>query len=191
MRSTEVEPSYDNLDPHPLAALMPMIEGKDRENVKTDIAKQGVLVKIVLYNGNADGTTGSWRILDGRNRYGIAKELGIKLTSENFEAFKGDYAAAEAYVISTNFQRRQLTNAQKQDVIRRMIEKYPDVSNRQIAKLCGINHVTVGAVREKLLNPPELERFRAFKKTWDELPDNQRVEFVKEFAADIREMLAA
>jgi hypothetical protein len=62
----------DNLEPHPLAALMPMIDGNDRENLKADIAKQGVLVKIVLYAGNADGSTGPLRILDGRNRYSVA-----------------------------------------------------------------------------------------------------------------------
>jgi hypothetical protein len=41
------------------------------------------------------------------------------------------------------------------------------------------------------LKPPELVKFREFKKTWEELPDNQRTEFVKEFKADIGEMLEA
>lgn len=55
----------------------------------------------------------------------------------------------------------------------------------------GFSHSTVGAVREKLKNPPELVKFNAWKKTWDELPDDQRLAFVKDFSADIREMLEA
>jgi hypothetical protein len=191
-RIDTTEPNHDNLDPHPLAATMPMIEGKDRENVKADIAKQGVLVKIVLFNGNADGTAGAWRILDGRNRYGIARELGLKLTADNFDAFKGSYAEAEAYVISTNLQRRQLTNAQKQEVVWKMIQKYPDASDRQIARICSLTaHSFVGTVRDRMTNTPEKKEFDAFKKNWDKLSEEKRVEFVKLFAADIREYLAA
>jgi hypothetical protein len=93
------EPDYDNLDPHPLAALMPMIEGKDRDALKADIHKKGILNKIMLFAGNPDGSTGPLRILDGRNRYSVAKELGLKLTADNFDVFKGTYAKAEAYVI--------------------------------------------------------------------------------------------
>jgi hypothetical protein len=95
-------------------------------------------------------------------------------------------------VIAANLARRQLTNQQKQEVIRGMIVKYPHLSNRQIAKKCNLSaHSTVAAVRDKLTNPPELKRFRDFKSTWEELPDDQREAFVEEFAADIREILNA
>jgi hypothetical protein len=110
----------------------------------------------------------------------------------DYSAFEGSYAEAEAYVFSTNFLRRQMTNAQKQEVIRKMIEKYPDDSNRQIARRCGItSHAGVGAVREKMLAPtPDQKEFTKFCKTWDELPEHRRAEFVKSFAPDIRELLA-
>jgi transposase len=76
-------------------------------------------------------------------------------------------------------------------VIKTLIEKYKGYSNRQIARICGVSHVTVGDVKGKLENPPELAKFKAWKKTWDELPDDQRMTFVKEYEADIREMLQA
>jgi ParB-like chromosome segregation protein Spo0J len=123
-----------------------MIRGPEFENLKADIAKQGVLVKIMLFRKNADETLGSLRVLDGRNRLKAACEVGFALTDAHFDEFSGSYAEAEAYVLSTNFHRRQLTNAQKQEVIRAVIEKHPAASNRQIARLCNLSsHATVAA----------------------------------------------
>jgi len=133
------------------------------------------------------------RILDGRNRYRAAKELGLELSAANFKIFQGTQAEAEAFVFATNFLRRQLSNAQKQNVIRTMIERYPGESNRQIARRCGItSHSVVSSVREKM-NAPSAEQktFTEFCKTWDALPEHHRVEFVKSFAPDIRDLLVA
>jgi ParB/Sulfiredoxin domain len=172
---------YDNLEAHELADLLPMIEGVNFENLKADIAKNGVLEPILIFES---------RILDGRNRYRAGKEVGA-LTPANFKVFEGTYVEAEAFVFSTNFLRRQMTNAQKQEVIRKMIEKYPDDSNRQIAPRCGVtSHTSVGVVREKMLAPtPDQKKFAEFCKTWDALSDVRREEFVRSFAPDIRELL--
>src|SRR5262249_50382334 len=148
---------YDNLKAHELADLLPMIDGTNFENLKADIAKNGILEPILIFEG---------RILDGRNRYRAGKEVGT-LTPTKFKTFDGSYAEAEAYVFSTNFLRRQMTNAQKQEVIRKMIERYPGDSNRQIARRCGItSHASVGAVREKMLAPsPDQKKFTDSCKT--------------------------
>jgi len=183
MLNVTVEIEIDGLRGHELANLLPMIDGAAFENLKADIAKNGILEPIILFEG---------QILDGRNRYRAGKELGV-LRSANFKEFEGTYAEAEAYVFSTNFLRRQMTNAQKQEVIWKMIEKYPGDSNRQIARRCGISsHASVGAVREKMLAPsPDQKKFTEFCKTWDALSEARREEFVKLFAPDIRELLAA
>ena len=174
-------PDYPN---HPLADTFPMIEGQALEDLKADIRQNGILQPITIWD---DGK--GLRILDGRNRYAAGKAINFAFTFANFKTFTGTRDEAEAFAISTNVQRRHLTNAQKQEVIKKLVIKYPTLSNRQIAKKCGMSHATVGAVREKVLNPPELERFREFKATWEELPDDQRLTFVAEFAADLREML--
>ena len=57
---------------HPLANMFPMIEGQAFEELKRDIAAQGILEPIRLYQG---------MILDGRNRYAAAKAVGHKFTS--------------------------------------------------------------------------------------------------------------
>jgi ParB-like chromosome segregation protein Spo0J len=60
------EADYDNLAFHDLAAMMDLIEGRAFEDLKADIATQGILQPIVLYEG---------KILDGRNRYRAAKAV--------------------------------------------------------------------------------------------------------------------
>jgi hypothetical protein len=174
---------YNNLSAHELASLMDLIEGRAFEDLKADIKKQGILTPIVLYEG---------KILDGRNRYRAARAVGHKFVGANFEVFEGDLAAAEAFVFSVNAQRRQMTNAQKAAVIERMILKYPDDSNRKIAGRCGMSsHSVVGAVRDRMENPPERREFERLCKAFDNLEDRFRVEFAKKFAADLRELLAS
>jgi hypothetical protein len=179
----EAPPTFEYVA-HPLADLLPMIDENNFANLKADIVQKGILEQIWLFEG---------RILDGRNRYKAAKACGLGLTAANFRQFEGTPAEAEAFVFSTNFLRRQMTNAQKQAVIRTMIEKYPGESNRQIARRCGItSHSVVSSVREKMNEPsPEAKVFTEFCKTWDALPEHHRVEFAKQFAPDLRELLVA
>jgi predicted transcriptional regulator len=76
-------------------------------------------------------------------------------------------------------------------MVRARIRKSPEMSNRQIAKLLGVSHTMVADERERTLNPPELKKFQAFKRTWEDLPDHHREEFVKEFSRDLADIQAA
>jgi hypothetical protein len=117
-------------------------------NLKADIAKNDIQQPIGLYED---------KILDGRNRYKAAKEVGYKFTEADFREFVGTLEQAEAYVWSANYSRRNLTTAQKQAIIRQQIEKYPTWSNRKIARhLCLSSHATVAAVRDA--SNPALKR---------------------------------
>jgi ParB-like nuclease domain len=167
---------------HELANLLPMTSASEFANLKADIAANGLLQPIWLFEG---------RILDGRNRYRACKELRYVFTSKDFREFEGDYAAAEAFVFSSNFQRRQLSKTQMNEVIKTMILKYPNESTRQIARRCGLNsHSQVANVKEKMNAPsPEQKQFEEFCKTFDILPDHHRTEFATKFAADLRELL--
>jgi len=174
-------PTYQDYSAHPLAATFPMIEGTAFEELKADIRNHGILEPIRLFQG---------MILDGRNRYSAAKGVGHAFTAKDFREWDGTLAEAEAWVISTNFHRRQLTNAQKQEVIQKMIGKNPKLGDREIARLCGVSHSTVGAARERLAHSPEVRRYEAFKKDWKKLSDEQCAAFVKEHAGDLRFLLA-
>jgi hypothetical protein len=125
-----VEPDYSTLEYHEHANVMSMIEGMKFEELRKDIKENGLKYKIVLYQG---------KILDGRDRYRALKANAHDFTSADFETLEGDYEKARAYVFSTNFQRRQMTNKDKEAMIRLVMERYPDDSDRSIARLIGIS----------------------------------------------------
>ena len=175
-------PTFLDYLTHELANLLPMQSASEYANLKADIAANGLLQPIWLFER---------RILDGRNRYRACKELRYAFSAGDFRDFEGDYAAAEAFVFSSNFQRRQLSKAQMNDVIKTMILKYPGDSTRQIARRCGLNsHSQVAIVKDKMNAPsPEQKRFEEFCKTFDTLPDHHRTEFATKFAPDLCELL--
>jgi ParB-like chromosome segregation protein Spo0J len=162
---------------HPLANLFPMIEGNAFEELKRDIAAQGILEPIRLYQG---------MILDGRNRYAAAKACGHSFSVDDFVQWEGTLAEAEAWVISTNMHRRQLTTKQKQEVIEGMLRKYPTLSDREIARQIGVSNSTVGAARERLTNSPEVRRYEAFKREWAKFSDAECMTFIRDNLADVK-----
>jgi hypothetical protein len=70
-----------------------------------------------------------------------------------------------------------------------MIGKNPQLGDREIARLCGVSHSTVGAARERLSSSPEVRRYEQFKRDWTKLSDEQSSAFVREFASDLRFLL--
>ena len=167
---------FDNYVAHPFANLFPMIEGKEFDQLRDDIAVQGILEPIRLYQG---------MILDGRNRYAAGKAAGHQFSVDDFVHWEGTLAEAEQWVISTNLHRRHLSAKQKQEMVRARFRKSPEMSNRQIAKLLGVSHTMVADERDRTLNPPEVKRFVEFKRTWEGLSDEHRQAFVQEFNTDL------
>ena len=103
-------------------------------------------------------------ILDGRDRYAAAKAVGHKFTRQLRSVGRHlAEAEAEAWVISTDFHRRQLTTKQKQEMIEGMIRRNPDLSDREIARQIGVSNSTVGPARDRFVNSPEVQRCRKFK----------------------------
>jgi len=165
---------------HPLANMFPMIEGNAFEELKRDIAAQGILEPIRLYQG---------MILDGRNRYAAGKACGHAFTLADFVQWEGTLAETEAWVISTNMHRRQLTTKQKQEVIEGMLRKYPSLSDREIARQIGVSNSTVGAARERLVNSPEVRRYEQFKSQWKRMGDAECMAFIRDHLADVKYLL--
>jgi ParB-like chromosome segregation protein Spo0J len=176
---TKLTDNFDNYVAHPFANLFSMIEGKEFDSLRDDIAQHGILEPIRLFQG---------LILDGRSRYAAAKACGHKFTLDDFVQWEGTPVEAEQWVISTNFHRRHLTAKQKQEMVRQRIRKSPEMSNRQIAKLLGVSDTMVADERERTLNPPDVKKFTEFKRTWESLSDSHREMFVKEFSRDIADI---
>ena len=143
---------YSNLLPHELANLMPMIEGKKFEELIESVRK-GLQYKIVLFEG---------KILDGRNRHRALKTVGHAFTPADFEIFEGTRDEAETKVIDLNMIRRQMTNKDKEEAIRRMILKYPEESNRGVAR----GNTAASAVKGRTNGQREGVRKRSAAQGW-------------------------
>lgn len=91
---------------HEYAEIFPWLEGAAREELKANIAKNGILEPIVFLDG---------AILDGRNRYEIARELGIEYPRVEYT---GDDPLG--FVIAKNLHRRHLSESQRAMVAKRL-----------------------------------------------------------------------
>jgi N6-adenosine-specific RNA methylase IME4 len=107
---------------HPVAAILPLTEGKEFEELKEDIRIHGLIDPICTFEG---------MILDGRNRYRACKEVGV---DPKFQKWKGD--SAVSFVVSKNLRRRQLTVAQKAVSAAEALPLYEaEARKRQLATL--------------------------------------------------------
>jgi DNA-binding MarR family transcriptional regulator len=135
-----------NYTAHPAAEVYPLMTGEAFAELVADITKNGLRHPIVLFKD---------RILDGRNRDRACLEAGIALKTVEFV---GDDKAAEAFVHSANLHRRHLTQAEKQNVVVKILAAQPKTSDRQIARLAHVDHKTVGAKRAALEDSGEIAR---------------------------------
>lgn len=157
---------------HELANRFPIIEGEEYDALIDSIERQGLLNPITLYQG---------KILDGRNRYRAARAAKYNFTAKDFLELRVG-ADPNDFVISTNAQRRHLSTDQKRDLVIQIMRERPDVSDRQIAKLTGVDNKTVGNYRRALE-----ERSTEFAKAWRGLDKVQRREFVTAHRDELRQ----
>lgn len=91
---------------HEYANLFPMLHGDALDALREDIREHGVRDPIILYQGS---------ILDGRNRYTCARDLGITPPTVEFEG-----RDPLSFVISHNLHRRHLTESQRASIAARV-----------------------------------------------------------------------
>lgn len=125
---------------HELAQLFPMLDNDARARLVDDIRENGVLDPVVFLDG---------LILDGRNRYYVARELGVEYP-------RADYIGNDplAFVISRNLHRRHLTDRQRADVAAKMAKlpkgrpsaENPPIGGITVAKAAEMMEVPVRAV---------------------------------------------
>ncbi|MEP3072834.1 hypothetical protein [Maricaulis sp.] len=87
-----------NLPVHPVADLFPWLPDKDAEALAADIAENGLMDPLVIFEGE---------LLDGRNRREACRKLGI---TPHWVAFTGKDPIA--FILSKNLHRRHLSPAQ-------------------------------------------------------------------------------
>jgi N6-adenosine-specific RNA methylase IME4 len=121
--------------------VMPPLAPHEFEALKADIAARGVQVPVEY--DEADG------ILDGHHRVAACLALGITqwprlvrhgLTEEE----------KRRHARRLNLDRRHLSQEQRRELISAELRETPAISDRAIASGLGVDHKTVGAVREAM-----------------------------------------
>lgn len=123
---------YQLLDPLP---------AEDLAALEADILERGVLVAIEF---DEDGN-----VLDGHHRLAICRKHGI----EDYPSIVREGWTEEqkrTHSRRMNLARRQLSRDQKRRLIEEELKETPTKSNRQIAKLLGVDHKTVASARTRL-----------------------------------------
>jgi len=126
--------------------VMPALADEEYEALKADIGAHGVQVPIEMDDqGN---------ILDGHHRVRAWQELRAEeVNVPDYPTIVRpglDEAQKRQHARRLNLARRHLSSDQKRKLIKQQIEESPEMSDRQIAKLLGVSHPTVGTVRREL-----------------------------------------
>lgn len=126
--------------------VMPPLSETDYAALKADIQARGVLVPVEY---DEDGN-----ILDGHHRVKICEELGIDFPRYERTGYTEEEKWTHARQL--NIARRHLTQEQRRTLIADQLRQTPEFSDRRIAEGLGVNHETVGAVREELTGRGEI-----------------------------------
>lgn len=146
--ATEPAPHVDRVEStppvgvrwHEYADLFPWIEGPAFEELKADIAKNGVIEPIVFLDG---------AILDGRNRYMAARALGVEYPRVEYS---GDDPLG--FVISHNLTRRHLSESQRAMVAAKLA-KLPRGGDRRSDQSANLHPGPTAAEAGAMLNVSE------------------------------------
>lgn len=93
--------------------LVPPLSYEDLKNLKNSIKEDGLLYPVLVNQDNV--------LLDGHHRVTICKDLGISDLDAKVKPFTDLYAEKE-FCISTNLNRRHMTNAQKAELGLKLLE---------------------------------------------------------------------
>lgn len=109
-----------------MSNIFPLLEGEEFESLKADIAANGLIEPIWVYQG---------KIIDGRNRYRACVELNLE---PKFREWSGDSPTAlVCFVLSLNLHRRHLNSSQRA-VLAISVEKYLAKEAKERQRLAAI-----------------------------------------------------
>jgi hypothetical protein len=95
------DPAEETMNPHPVAAIFPLLDGDELQRLADDIRAHGLLEPIITHEG---------MILDGRNRQRACELASVE---PRYELWQANGQTPTQFVVSRNLHRRHLTSGQK------------------------------------------------------------------------------
>jgi ParB-like chromosome segregation protein Spo0J len=120
--------------------VMPPLADAEYDALKASIAAGYDPARPIVVEENGN-------VLDGHHRQRACGELGITPTSVVLPGLTEDQK--HDYAMRANLACRHLTQLQKRELIAAELERDPARSDREIGRLCGADHKTVAAVRQR------------------------------------------
>ncbi len=148
----DVSPELDELQ-----EFMPL-SAEDRERLKKDIQAAGEIRDPIKVYFDKKGVC---RILGGRNRWEISRELGWDLVP--VEVYDLKPAQRRELAIMDSLARRHLTREQKRKIVEMFLKNDSELSNSAISKKVGVDDKTVGKVRRDLESTSEIPKLEKRK----------------------------
>jgi hypothetical protein len=135
-------------DFHPLANIFPLMQGDEFDELVGDIKRRGLYESIVIFEG---------KIIDGRNRALACEKAGVE---PRYKEFEGKPDEIGRYIISANILRRHLKPSERRELLKTLLKMNPEQSNRVIAEMARVSHVTVGAVRSDMQSTGQIDQLK-------------------------------
>ena len=144
---------------HEIANIFPLMVGDEYRMLREDIAINGLLEPIVIYQG---------KILDGRNRYTACVDLSV---IPQFVEWNESTSNPLDYVISKNLHRRQLNESQRAAIAAKLANmqfgdnqyksgsanlQTPSISQAKAAEMMNVSTRSVATVKSIERDAPEL-----------------------------------
>jgi hypothetical protein len=149
---------------HPACEIIPAYENSRLISLGREIKQSGgcKIPTIVLVRPGP-----AFALLDGRSRLDALCHVGIKFEIKvvdghvvidapgydiptPIEIVPDESFNAYAFVLSTNLHRRHLRNEQKRDIVKAVIRAQPNLSDRAVARMAGVDNKTVAKLRLEL-----------------------------------------
>jgi hypothetical protein len=122
------------------------LQPNDLEALKESIQEHGIQTPVLI---------GDHTIIDGRHRCLIAQELGIELPAVFVQGLTVDQEHEIALAVNTV--RRQMSQKQKHELVRRELLANWNKSDRSLATSCGVSAPTIGRIRVELRREQEVQ----------------------------------
>jgi ParB-like chromosome segregation protein Spo0J len=161
---------------HPAAELFPMMSEEELKELGEDIKANGLKLPLVFYDDGRGGEGIS--LLDGRNRLDAMALVGYHLPlsyrdlrdpnktlraegpdgKQTLVHMRHEYKDPLGFAISANLRRRQLTTAQKSELIAKLLKEKPERSDRATAEIAKVSPQTVTAKRREMEAGAQIEQ---------------------------------
>ena len=129
-----------------LYQFLPRLSDDEYTSLEKSIREHGIQVPIVVDENGS--------VIDGHHRKEIADRLGLPCPRNTARDL--DETGKRTLACSLNLDRRHLNREQKREVIAKSLVADPQLSDRQHAERVGVDHKTVGSLRESLESTGEI-----------------------------------